>query len=81
MISPHIARKLVGPKHKVLIPTAALISIFIFLVSDDIAKNLLAPIEIPKGNIEDKIVLFQKAEKDLIGSINKLFVEIKRESV
>lgn len=49
LISPHIARRLVGPKHKVLIPTAALVSIVIFLISDTIARNLLAPTEIPVG--------------------------------
>ncbi|MBK1810018.1 iron ABC transporter permease [Clostridium sp. YIM B02505] len=49
LIAPHIGRRLVGPKHKVLIPTSALISIFLFLVSDMVAKNLLAPVEIPVG--------------------------------
>lgn len=49
LVSPHIGRRLVGPKHKVLIPTSALISVFLFLVSDIIAKNLLSPAEIPVG--------------------------------
>lgn len=49
LVSPHIARKLVGPKHKKLIPTAALIGTLILLVSDTISRNLLAPIEIPVG--------------------------------
>lgn len=49
LIAPHIARKLVGPKHKLLIPTSALVSSIILLLSDTIAKNILAPIEMPVG--------------------------------
>ncbi|MBE6066788.1 MAG: iron ABC transporter permease [Clostridium lundense] len=49
LVSPHIARKLVGPKHKALIPTAALISTLILLAADTISRNMLAPIEIPVG--------------------------------
>lgn len=49
LISPHIARKLVGPKHKLLIPTSALVSSIILLLADTIAKNVLAPIEMPVG--------------------------------
>ncbi|MBC8059465.1 MAG: iron ABC transporter permease [Clostridiaceae bacterium] len=51
LVAPHIARRLVGPKHKLLIPTSALVSSIILLLSDTIAKNLLAPIEIPVGII------------------------------
>ncbi|NNU74665.1 iron ABC transporter permease [Clostridium estertheticum] len=49
LISPHIARKLVGPKHKLLLPVSALVSSIILLLSDTIAKNVLAPIEMPVG--------------------------------
>lgn len=49
LVAPHIARKLVGPKHKRLIPTAALVGSVILLVSDTIARNLIAPMEIPVG--------------------------------
>ena len=49
LISPHIARKLVGPKHNRLIPTAALIGTLILLIGDTISRNLLAPIEVPVG--------------------------------
>ncbi|MGL4109090.1 FecCD family ABC transporter permease [Clostridium sp. LP20] len=49
LVAPHIARKLVGPKHKKLIPIAALIGTLILLVGDTISRNLLAPIEIPVG--------------------------------
>ena len=49
LVSPHIARKLVGPKHKGLIPTAALVGTLILLVGDTIARNIIAPMELPVG--------------------------------
>lgn len=49
LIAPHIARKLVGPKHKNLIPTAALVGSLILLVGDTIARNIIAPMELPVG--------------------------------
>lgn len=49
LLSPHIGRKLVGPKHKKLIPTAALIGTLILLIADTISRNILAPMEIPVG--------------------------------
>ena len=49
LVAPHIARKLVGPKHKNLIPISALMGTLIILIADTISRNLLAPIEIPVG--------------------------------
>ncbi|QYE96938.1 FecCD family ABC transporter permease [Paraclostridium sordellii] len=49
LIAPHIARKLVGPKHKNLIPTAALVGSLVLLVGDTIARNIIAPMELPVG--------------------------------
>ncbi|MGG7076401.1 FecCD family ABC transporter permease [Clostridium sardiniense] len=49
LIAPHIARKLVGPRHKNLIPISALFGALIILIADTISRNLLAPIEIPVG--------------------------------
>ncbi|MFR6016281.1 MAG: FecCD family ABC transporter permease [Paraclostridium sordellii] len=49
LIAPHIARKLVGPKHKNLIPTAALVGSLILLVGDTISRNIIAPMELPVG--------------------------------
>lgn len=51
LVSPHIARKLVGPRHKTLIPTAALVGTLILLVGDTIARNIIAPMELPVGII------------------------------
>lgn len=49
LVAPHIARKLVGPKHKKLIPTATLVGTLILLIGDTISRNLIAPMEIPVG--------------------------------
>ncbi|MGL5311925.1 MAG: FecCD family ABC transporter permease [Peptostreptococcaceae bacterium] len=49
LVAPHIARKLVGPKHSKLIPTAALVGSVILLVADTIARNIIAPMELPVG--------------------------------
>ncbi|PLT28541.1 iron ABC transporter permease [Peribacillus deserti] len=49
MIAPHISRRLVGPKHQVLIPTAALIGAIILILADTIGKNVLSPTQIPAG--------------------------------
>ena len=49
LVAPHIARKLVGPKHSKLIPTSALIGTLILLVGDTISRNIIAPMEIPVG--------------------------------
>ncbi|UDN61302.1 FecCD family ABC transporter permease [Clostridioides sp. ES-W-0016-02] len=49
LIAPHIGRKIIGPRHKRLIPVSALIGTLLLLVADTISRNLLAPIEIPVG--------------------------------
>ncbi|MUG71824.1 MULTISPECIES: FecCD family ABC transporter permease [Paenibacillus] len=49
LIAPHIARRLVGPRHQMLLPTAALLGSLILLLADTIGKNALPPTEIPAG--------------------------------
>lgn len=49
LVSPHIARKLVGPTHVKLIPISAVIGVLILLIGDTTARNILAPMEIPVG--------------------------------
>ena len=48
LIVPHLARMLVGPDHKVLIPVAALMGGGFLLLVDDLARSLFA-VEIPLG--------------------------------
>ncbi len=49
LISPHIARKLVGSYHKHFVTVSAMISVVIILVADSVSRNLFSPIEIPVG--------------------------------
>lgn len=51
LVSPHIARKLVGPYYKSLLVTSGLISVVIILLADVVSKNMFSPIEIPIGII------------------------------
>ncbi len=49
LISPHIARKLVGSYHKNFLWVSGIISIVIVLFADAVSRNLFSPIEIPVG--------------------------------
>jgi len=51
LIVPHAVRLLLGPDHRVLIPFAALGGALFMILSDTIARTLLAPMEIPVGAI------------------------------
>ncbi|WP_461612981.1 FecCD family ABC transporter permease [Clostridium sp. Marseille-QA1073] len=49
LIAPHLARRLVGPKHIVLIPTCGLIGAVLVSISDTIARVIMQSTEIPTG--------------------------------
>ena len=49
LLGPHLAKRLVGPIHRRLIPMASLLSCVIILVADSISRNVFSPIEIPVG--------------------------------
>ncbi len=49
LISPHIAKRIVGPVHKRLIPASNIIACIIIVFADALSKNLFSPIEIPVG--------------------------------
>lgn len=49
LISPNIAKKLVGPYHKSFLVISAMISVVMILFADAAARNLFSPIEIPVG--------------------------------
>lgn len=51
LIGPHLARRLVGPKHPLLLPASALTGALLMIVSDTVARWLLQPSEIPTGII------------------------------
>ena len=49
LVSPHLARRLVGTKHQILIPVTAGVGALLVLIADTIARNLLPFTEIPAG--------------------------------
>ena len=49
LIAPHISRQLVGAKHSMVIPTSMLIGAVLLLIGDNLARTLMAPIELPVG--------------------------------
>jgi len=51
LISPQIARRLVGSRHGLLLPAAGAIGSLILLVSDAIGRGADAPIELPAGMV------------------------------
>ncbi|WP_373871799.1 FecCD family ABC transporter permease [Paenibacillus azoreducens] len=51
LIGPHVARRLVGPKHQVLLPTSALTGSLMVIVADMLGRLILQPSEIPVGII------------------------------
>ena len=49
MISPHMARKLVGPNHKFLLPAAAISGAIIVLLADTITRTISLGTDVPTG--------------------------------
>jgi len=55
LVTPHLVRLFIGPKHKFLIPGAALLGAIILSLSDLIAKSIIAPAQLPLGVITSAI--------------------------
>lgn len=51
LIAPHIVRKIVGPKSRVLIPFSMIFGGIILLLSDTLARIIIVPSELPAGVI------------------------------
>jgi iron complex transport system permease protein len=49
LIIPHITRLLVGPDHSILLPSSALVGAIFLVLSDTLARTIIAPAEIPVG--------------------------------
>ena len=49
MISPHMARKLVGPNHKLLLPASCLAGAIIVLLADTITRTISLGADVPTG--------------------------------
>ena len=49
LIAPHLARRLVGAKHSSMLPVAILMGSLLLLLADDLARTIMAPVEMPIG--------------------------------
>jgi iron complex transport system permease protein len=49
LMAPHVARRLVGPRHRRLIPAATLLGATLLVGADTLARTAFAPIEVPVG--------------------------------
>src|SRR5574343_566248 len=49
LVAPHLARRVVSPRHAVLLPASALTGGALLLGSDLLARTLIAPQELPVG--------------------------------
>ena len=49
LVCPHLARRLVGPNFRVLIPATVLVGAVLMLAADIVSRTLLMPNEIPVG--------------------------------
>jgi iron complex transport system permease protein len=49
LMAPHIARRLVGPGHGALVPTAGLVGGLLVVTADLVGRTIAAPVEIPCG--------------------------------
>ncbi len=51
MIAPHMAKRLVGPNHKLLLPAASLVAAVIILLADTITRTISFGFNVPTGII------------------------------
>ncbi|WP_343213161.1 FecCD family ABC transporter permease [Fusibacter paucivorans] len=70
LISPHFARRIFGSSHKYLVPMSALFGGSLMVISDLIARTIIAPSELPVGAVTALIgapffafVFFSKRKK------------------
>ena len=51
LLVPHLGRMLVGSDHRALLPTAALTGAIVLVLSDTLARTVIAPAELPVGAV------------------------------
>lgn len=49
LIVPHLIRLLIGPDHRFLLPTSALLGAILLVFSDSLSRTIIAPVEVPVG--------------------------------
>ncbi|KPU27082.1 iron ABC transporter [Caloranaerobacter sp. TR13] len=51
LIIPHIVRLIIGPDHRILLPSSALVGGIFMIFADTIARTIISPTEVPVGII------------------------------
>lgn len=51
LIIPHMCRRLFGPDHRLLLPAAFMAGASFLIISDIVARSVLAPVELPVGAV------------------------------
>lgn len=49
LMTPHMVRLVIGPRHRLLLPASALAGAIVLVIADLLARIVLAPVEIPVG--------------------------------
>lgn len=49
LVAPHMARMLFGPVHSRVLPASAILGAILLVLADDVARTVMAPVEIPVG--------------------------------
>ena len=70
LISPHIAKNLVGYKHKLVIPLSGIIGGIILVTADLIGRTMFAPVEVPIGIVTS-----------IVGAPYFLYLLIRRKAI
>ncbi|HHQ68890.1 MAG TPA: iron ABC transporter, partial [Halothiobacillaceae bacterium] len=55
LMAPHIARMMIGPGHRMLIPMSMIVGAVLLLAADSFARTVAAPAEIPIGIVTSLI--------------------------
>ena len=70
LVTPHMARMIVGPNHRRLLPTSLFGGAVFLMLSDLLARTLLSPVELPVGVVTSLIgavvfvVIFFRSRKE-----------------
>ncbi len=51
LIIPHITRILIGPDHRILLPTSIIVGALFLVICDAVARVIVSPVELPVGVI------------------------------
>jgi len=69
LVSPHIARMIIGGDHRFLLPASSLVGGLLLLAADTVARTILAPVIMPVGimsaflGVPFFVYLFMKRKK------------------